>query len=225
MPRDQWGDRVFDWTGINWQIDVHVFDSVTAERLRKLRDHGWLTLTLSATSLAEIDGTPDEDKRERLIDAAMDFPLTRGSFVLDHSVLGMDFLATQADDERLRRVFAALWPNRDFEADARGDSRNGRTAFRDAKQVSDAIRNAFDSVVTCDRALIAASTRSDLEVKLICVRTATQRSVEAVERVLRLQALGSPYYAGRVPPPWPTVEECRELLATPVLECRARGCL
>lgn len=215
---------MFDWTGINWQIDVHVFDSVTAERLRMLCDHGWLTLTLSATSLAEIDGTPDEDKRERLIDAAMDFPLSRGSFVLDHSVLGMDFLATQADDERLRRVFAALWPNRDFEADARGDSRNGRTAFRDAKQVSDAIRNAFDTVITCDRTLVRSSARTDLGVQLICVRNATQRSVEAVERALRLQASGSPYFAGRVPPPWPTVEECRELLANPVLECSPRGC-
>ena len=215
---------MFDWTGINWQIDVHVVDSATAERLRRLRDYGWLTLTLSATSLAEIDGTPDEDKRERLMDVAMDFPISRGSFVLNHSVLGMDFLATHADEERLRRVFKVLWPNRGFEADARGASRNGRTAFRDAKQVCDAIRNAFDSVVTCDRALLASSARSDLPLELICVREATQRSVEAVERALRLRALGSPYYAGRVPPTWPTLEDCRELLASPVPECSPRGC-
>jgi len=215
---------VFDWTGINWQVDVHVIDSASAERLRTLRDHGWLTLTLSATSLAEIDGTRDEGKRDRLMDTAMKFPISRGSFVLDHSVIGMDFLATQADDERLRWVFAALWPMRNFEAHARGDTRKGRTAFRDAKQVSDAIRNAFDSVVTCDRELIAASARSELDVRLICVRSATQRSVEAVARALRLQALGSPYYAGRVPPPWPTLEECGELLASPVPECSSRGC-
>lgn len=215
---------MFDWTGINWQIDVHVVDSATAERLRMLADYGWLTLTLSATSLAEIDGTRDEDKRERLIDAAMTFPIARGSFVLDHSVFEMDFLSTQGDEERLQRVFVALWPDRNFEDDARGDTRLGRTAFRDAKQVSDAIRNAFDSVVTCDRQLLASSARSDLEVQLICVRTATQRSVEAVERALRLQALGSPYYAGRVPPSWPSLEQCRELLASPVPECSPRGC-
>lgn len=215
---------VFDWTGINWQIDVHVVDSVTAERLRRLRDYGWITLTLSATSLAEMAETSDEDKRERLLDAARNFPISRGSFVLDHSLLGMDFLATQADEERLRRVFNALWPKRDFEADARGDTRNGRAAFRDAKQVADAIRNSFDSVVTCDRELIVANGRSELEVQLMCVRNATQRSVEAVERALRLQAAGSPYYDGRVPPTWPTMEECRELLASPVPECSPRGC-
>ena len=215
---------MFDWTGIKWQVDVHVIDSATAGRLRMLRDYGWLTLTLSATSLAEIDGSRDEVKRDCLMDTAMSFPIARGSFVLDHSVFGMDFLATHADDERLRRVFASLWPNRDFETDARGDTGTGRTAFRDAKQVSDAIRNAFDSVVTCDRELIAASTRSELEVQLICVRSATQRSVEAVARALRVQALGSPYYAGRVPPKWPTLDECGELLARPVPECSSRGC-
>lgn len=215
---------MFDWTGINWQIDVHVVDSLHAERLRMLRDHGWLSLTLSATSLAEIDGTPDSDKRERLTDTAMDFPIYQGSFVLDHSVLGMDFLATQADDERLWRVFAALWPNRDFDADARGETGAGRTAFRDAKQVSDAIRNAFDSVVTCDRRLVRSSARTELPVQIICVRDATQRSVEAVERALRLQASGSPYYADRVPPTWPSWEQCRELLASPVPECSPRGC-
>lgn len=158
------------------------------------------------------------------MDAAMDFPISRGSFVLDHSVLGMDFLATHADEERLRRVFKVLWPNRDFEANARGATRNGPTAFRDAKQIADAIRNAFDSVVTCDRPLVRSSASSDLSLELICVREATQRSVEAVERALRLQALGSPYYAGRVPPTWPTMEDCRELLASPVPECSLRGC-
>ena len=138
-----------------------------------------MALAISATTLAEIEGTPDRDKHQTLLDIATAFPIAK-DVTLGHSVLGMDFLSNEEDDARLRQVFSTLWPDRDFDADARGDTQGkGTTCFRDAKQVSDAFRNRFHTFVTCDRQLLRGDT-DDLGVRIICTRTATRESLEAI---------------------------------------------
>lgn len=214
-------------TGISWQVDTHVIDSAAAHLLRQLRDTQWIDLSISSTTVVEVDSRSDDEHRRKLLDDALSLPVTRGAFVLDHSHQDFDFVSTDSDNERLRRIFHILWPQRDFDADARGDSRKGLTCFRDAKQISEAIRYAFDVFVTCDHKLLAANERltaAGQRLESICIRTATERSLGAVVRVWRLKEEGSIYASQFHESLWPSADECEGLLREGLASCKSDGC-
>jgi hypothetical protein len=204
---------MFDWTGIQWQIDVHVLDREHAATLRRFHEAGWLSLESSDTTRVEIAGLADDDKREELEDLAWQFPMPMGPFVLGHSQFDSSVVASEEDQARIEAVYNVLWPDNAIEDDAAPTSSLGRRRFRDALHVATAIRYGISAFITCDRRILAK--RDELAelfggFSVMCVSDATLSAFVAVQSVHQLQVLGSHYYGGRTPPSWPTVQDCTD---------------
>ncbi len=219
---------MFAWTGIQWQIDVHVLDREYAATLRRFHVDGWLVLQSSDTTRVEIAGHQDADRREQLEDLAWQFPMPMGPFVPGHSKLDFAFLASDEDQNRIRAVYETLWPDNVMEDDATPTSSLGRRRFRDALHVATAIRYGIGAFITCDGRVLAkremlASLFSGFNV--MCVADATVLAFNAVRSVHQLQTLGSGYYAGRNPPSWPTSAECVDATSGTPTQFRCASCL
>jgi hypothetical protein len=110
-----------------------------------------------------------------------------------------------ADEQRLRNVFAALWPTNDYEADGQKKTREGRTRFRDAMHVATAIRYSGTGFITEDSGILRAAARIASEFNgfiVLSIADATERSFEEVRRVRRgAEVMGMPEPTSL--PDWP----------------------
>jgi len=175
-----------DWTGLNWYIDVHVIDRPAADNLRRLRDAGWIYLSVTDTAHTETSAAKNEITRQRLADQLLAYPMAMGALVLDHSRLDMSVLGGVADEQRLRNVFAALWATNDYENDGQMKTSTGRTRFRDAMHVATAIRYLGTGFITEDSKILKAAARIGREFNgfiVLSIADATERSFEEVRRV------------------------------------------
>ena len=194
-----------DWTGLNWYIDVHVIDRPAADDLRRLRDAGWICINVTDTAHTETSSAKDEITRHRLEDQLLAYPIAMGPLVLDHSLLDLSVIGGVADKQRLRNVFAALWPTNDYEDDAKKKTARGRTRFRDAMHVATAIRYSGTGFITEDSGILKAAARIASEFNgfiVLSIAEATERSFEVVRRVRRgAEKMGIPEPTSL--PDWP----------------------
>jgi hypothetical protein len=119
--------------------------------------------------------------------------------------VSLSIIGGVADEQRLRNVFAALWPTNDYEADGQKKTREGRTRFKDAMHVATTIR--YSGTGLHHRGLrdsqAAARTASEFNgFIVVSIADATERSVEGVRRVWRgaeVMRMPEPIYL----PDWP----------------------
>jgi len=175
-----------DWTGLNWYIDVHVIDRPAADNLKRLRDLGWIRLSVTDTVIAETSAAKDEATRDRLADQLLAYPIAMGPVVPGHSLSDISVRGGVVDEERLRRVFALLWPKNDFQDDVQQKTAKARTRFRDAMHVATAIRYSGTGFVTEDRGILEAAARIASAFNgfiVLSIADATERSFAEVRRV------------------------------------------
>src|SRR4051794_9476048 len=103
------------WTALRWFLDVNVIDAADAADLRRLHDLDWVWL--SVTDTAHVEAMQKPDTYERLLPYFVPYDIAHGVARLDHSVFDMAVLGGNDDDAHGRAVYAAVWPNNDFEAD------------------------------------------------------------------------------------------------------------
>ena len=184
VTRDDAG--ITDPTGLNWYIDVHVIDRPAADDLRRLRDAGWICLNVTDTAHKETSAAKDEITRHRLEDQLLAYPIAMGPQVPGHSLSDISVRGGVADEQRLRNVFAALWPTNDYEDDVQQKTARARTRFRDAMHVATAIRYSGTGFITEDSGILKAAARIASALNgfiVLSIADATERSFEVVRRV------------------------------------------
>lgn len=196
---------LWEWTHLDWYLDVMVIDDPRAHNLRRLADLGWIRLELTDTALTETSTAQDPETRQRLSELVSQHVTAMGHNVEGHSVGWASVGASPSDHERLRNVYDILWPTNDYAADAAQLTGMGRSRFRDAMHVATAIRYHGTGLVTEDTALrrhadkIAERYNS---FALVTICEAAQRSIDAVT-TLRRKASRFGSHGPGVLPDWP----------------------
>ena len=191
------------YTGVRWHLDSNVVDAPEAEDLRRLLELGWVRLSVGDQAHAEPMQNPDV--YERLLPLLETFDVALGIAVLDHSVLDMCVLASEADVERFDRVYKALWPNRDQQADGQKPNKEATNRYRDAMHIDTAIRYGATGFVTEDRNVLKAADRVEEAFAgflIVDIAGATSYSVQRARHVRHAASVhGRP--APATIPAWP----------------------
>lgn len=192
-----------EWTQLRWCLDSNVIDDESADELLCLADLGWVWL--SVTDTAHFEASQNPAKHARLLGLLERYDVVLGPFTIGHSSLHMSIIASDDDDERHRTVHRLLWPNADFAADGREDSRTGKNRFRDSMHVSTAIRYVLTGFVTQDTRVLngAALVAEHFDrFAVVNIADAISRSKTAARRVRVAAAVhGQPDPASI--PEWP----------------------
>lgn len=150
-------DPLHVYTGLRWHLDSNAVDDARIEPLVRCAELGWVRLSVGDQAHAEPMKNPAV--YARLLPHPERFDVMFGGAIPDHSRLDMSTLESDQDAERFDLVFATLWPQRNREADGRGETREGGNRFRDAMHVDTAIRYGASGLVTQDEPMWAADAR------------------------------------------------------------------
>lgn len=192
------------WTGLRWFLDTNAIDNPALDDLVRLREQGWVWLSVADIARVEIDEQVDPQKYA-LLRARLDpFDMALGVFTLGHSELDYAVLAGDDDEARHRAVFELLWPTNDYERDGASNG-VGKRRFRDSMHVDTAIRYGGTGLVTQDLRVLK---RADFirerfnGFAIVSVTDAVELSKEAARRVRRAAAVQGKPEPSTIPA-WP----------------------
>jgi hypothetical protein len=137
----RWQNRL----GLTFAIDTNIVSKDEREEaaLKRLHTDGWIELVMSDVTRTEWVDRATPEQREHLEALAIAYVEYHGALTLDSSRLDSNILGTDEDQERLNRVFAALWPNKVLRHARKQD-------VRDAMNVARAIRYGVHGFITRD---------------------------------------------------------------------------
>lgn len=195
-------------TGLIWHIDNNVLTREESTDLFKMAELGWLTLGISSRIEVEHLDAKSQAKKIFLAEKRKPFLISLAPINLGHSVLGSSVLAAPEDENRLKKVYEALWPNSDFMLDrSQSEKRTmGRSRFRDSLLVSDAIRYCASAFITHDPRILEASQRIRNTFDgfdVISINAATQVARSRIEKSREFSLLRPTYPGSPGLPPWP----------------------
>jgi hypothetical protein len=150
-------EPLYVWTQLRWFLDSNVIDHADAGDLRRLHQLGWVWL--SVTDTAHVEARQNPDAYARLLPYFAPYDVAHGVLTLDHSALDMAVLGGDGDEEHARGVYAAVWPNGNYEADGQMVTRTGKNRFRDAMHVATSTREHGTGFITEDRGILEAADR------------------------------------------------------------------
>jgi predicted nucleic acid-binding protein len=134
--------------GVTYFVDTNCIDdqSEAMQLLWRAWQEGWLGLQKADVVDTELHSASDI-ARERLTAASRPLPEAWGPAVVEHSRIGSSVLASDEDEERIKQVFAILFPGADLLTCRRNH-------IRDAMHVSTAIRYGAKGFVTKDSGIL-----------------------------------------------------------------------
>jgi hypothetical protein len=176
-------------------LDTNVIGNSGLQPLRRLFELGWLYLETPDTVEFELSFSRNHEPREDLLHERNSFPMSMGPAVLGHSKLGSSVLGSHLDGERLSEVHKLIWKTQTFQEDALVANVNtaARHRLHDSMIVATTIRYWINTLVSEDRALLAASPKllTEFGMRVISIESASSEAFAAVAQV-KVRALKMP---------------------------------